>query len=85
MMSQSLTQVNRQTRKDALAARFLGVLSLSAASLLLLIILFLCIQAWPVMQLDTLLQFVKSDGWHPLEGKLGMLPMFWATLAAGIG
>lgn len=85
MILQFRQQTNRQTRKDALAARLLALLSFFAASLLLLIILFLCIQAWSVMRLETLLQFVQSDGWHPSEGKLGMLPMFWATLAAGIG
>ena len=56
-----------------------------AALLLILIIVFLTYEAWPVIQGGLWTQFLNSDGWYPLEKKLGLLPMLWATLAVSIG
>ncbi len=56
-----------------------------AALLLMLIVVFLANEAWPVIQGGSWVQFFNSDGWYPLENKLGLLPMLWATLAVSIG
>ncbi|PCJ34629.1 MAG: phosphate ABC transporter permease subunit PstC [Moraxellaceae bacterium] len=53
--------------------------------LLLLIVAFLILEAWPAIHGDGWRQFLRSDGWYPLEGKLGLLPMFWASIAVGVG
>lgn len=56
-----------------------------AVFLLVLIIVFLMVEAWPVLMNGAWTQFLNSDGWYPLENKLGMLPMFWASLVVGVG
>jgi len=56
-----------------------------AALLLILIVAFLANEAWPVIQGSSWTQFLNSDGWYPLENKLGLLPMLWATLAVSLG
>jgi phosphate transport system permease protein len=70
---------------DAITAKTLSVLSACAALLLVLIISFLVVQSWPSLREGAWLKFFTNEGWHPLENKLGLLPMLWATLAAGIG
>ena len=56
-----------------------------AALLLLLIVVFLTNEAWPVLRGGSWAQFFNADGWYPLENKLGLLPMLWATLAVSFG
>lgn len=70
---------------DSITESFLGLLSASVALLLLAIIIFLLIQAWPALNAESLIVFLNTDGWYPLEGKLSLLSMLWATLAAGLG
>lgn len=85
MILQFRAQIRQQPRNDAFVSATLALLSTCAVSLLLLIIVFLFINAWPVLRAGTVLDFFRNDGWHPLEGKLGLLPMLFATLAAGVG
>ena len=77
----------RLTRLDAdtLTARALGALALGAVLLLALVLGFLAREAVPVLTLHGAALFVASDGWFPLEQRLGLLPMVWATLAAALG
>ena len=56
-----------------------------AALLLFLIVFFLVNEAWHVLQGGLWTQFFNADGWYPLENKLGLLPMLWATLAVSLG
>jgi len=56
-----------------------------AALLLLLIVVFLTYEAWPVLHGGSWVQFFNDEGWFPLENKLGLLPMLWATLAVSFG
>ena len=84
-MSHTISNPREQITKDTLAYIIFAVLAISAIVLLLLIIVFLVHQAWPLLASDKVLHFLSSEGWHPLEGKLGMLPMLWATLASAVG
>ncbi len=83
-----MSELLRQKKRwpvDNMASSILAVVSVSAVLLLLLILAFLIIQAWPALNPSSLLKFFSSEGWHPLEGQLGLLPMFYATLAVGVG
>ena len=64
--------------------RLLWTLSLSAATaagLLLLILLFLAKEAWPVLSTVGVTSFVMDSSWHPLEGTFGLTPMLAASVA----
>lgn len=70
---------------DAISSKVLSVVSASAVLLLVLILAFLTSQAWPLLKNNEWLHFFSDEGWHPLSNQFGLLPMIWATLAAGIG
>lgn len=61
-----------------------GLAALLAGLILLLVVAFLLRESWPVLG-DAGLRFFTDDGWYPLEERLGLLPMVWATLAAALG
>lgn len=63
----------------------LALLAGLSGLLLVLIVGFLLHESWPVLTENGWLQFLNSGGWYPLEGKLGLLPMLWATLAVTVG
>jgi len=65
-------------------ARLIWLLSASAviaSGLLLLILLFLAKEAWPVLSHIGAAKFLLDDGWHPTEGTFGLVPMLAASLA----
>lgn len=65
-------------------ARLVGALSASAfitSGLLLLILVFLVRESWPVIQSAGLSKFLRADGWYPTEGAYGLLPMLAASMA----
>ena len=84
-MSHAVDNPCQSITKDTMAYLVFGLLAFSAVVLLILIVVFLVQQAWPLLASGKLLNFLSAEGWHPLEGKLGMLPMLWATLASAIG
>ncbi len=53
--------------------------------MVLLVLVFLLREAWPLLGEGGWLRIVTDDGWYPLEGRFGLLPMVWATLAAALG
>lgn len=63
----------------------LGALSAGAGALLLLVLGFLAHEAAPVLAGGGWLRFLDGDGWYPLERRFGLLPMVWASVAAGAG
>lgn len=65
--------------------RLAALLAAGAALILLLVLVFLVREAWPVLEGDAGLRLFGDDGWYPREGRLGLTPMLWATLAAGLG
>lgn len=84
-MNHTIGNAPQLVTKDTMAYVIFGLLAVSAVVLLILIIVFLVQQAWPLLAGGKLLNFLSAEGWHPLEGKLGMLPMLWATLASAVG
>ena len=70
---------------DRRLAPLLAVLAAGAALILLLVLVFLLREAWPVLNGDSWQRFFGDDGWYPLEGRFGLLAMVWATLAATFG
>jgi phosphate transport system permease protein len=84
----TVTRKKQRWPSDALMKFMLGLPALTAAVLLLLIVIFLVYEAWPVMTGHSgisLLDFFRSDGWYPLQEQFGMLPMVWASIAAALG
>lgn len=64
--------------------RLIWLLSASAviaSGLLLLILLFLAKEAWPVLSHVGPVKFLLDDVWHPTEGTFGLVPMLAASLA----
>lgn len=55
------------------------------AGILLLILLFLVKESWPVLADAGVAGFVLDGSWHPTERSYGLAPMLWATLAASVG
>ncbi len=71
-------------RIDRLLSLLLATLAGGAALILLLVLAFLVREAWPVLSGIGWVRLVTDDGWYPLENRFGLLPMLWATLAAGV-
>ncbi len=65
--------------------RTLTLSALAVVSLLLIVIVFLAQESWPVMHQVGLSQFFTDGEWHPTEGSFGMLSMLSASLASSIG
>jgi len=61
------------------------LLATTAALILLLVLAFLLLEAWPVLSGGGWGRFLSGEGWYPLEGRFGVLPMVWATLAVALG
>lgn len=73
------------SRIDRRLSLFLAALSAVAAFIIVLIVAFLALEAWPVLADGNWLRFITDSGWYPLENQFGLLPMLWATLAAAVG
>lgn len=56
-----------------------------AALIVLLVVLFLAREAWPVLSNGGWRRFLLDDGWYPLEGRFGLAGMVCATVAASTG
>ncbi len=63
----------------------LATLALASAAMLLLIVAFLLIEAWPVVVNGHWRAFFKDQSWYPLEGQFGLLPMLWGSVAIMAG
>ncbi len=70
---------------DRRLAPLLALLAAASALILLLVLAFLLREAWPVLNGDGWRHLFSDEGWYPLEGRFGLLPMVWATLAAAFG
>lgn len=70
---------------DRWVEAILAVLAACAGAILLLVLGFLVLEAWPVLNGAGWLRFLDGKGWYPLEGRFGLLPMLWSTIAAGVG
>jgi phosphate transport system permease protein len=67
-------------KKDWLAARLMGVLTLSAVLLVPLLALALLLRARPILATKPLGELLLSTTWHPLRGEFGFFPFIMGTL-----
>lgn len=63
----------------------LGFLALNCALLLALVLMLLMYESWPLISNAGLGAFFNFQGWHPLEGQYGILPMLLSSLALTLG
>ncbi|MDT8377119.1 MAG: phosphate ABC transporter permease subunit PstC [Mariprofundaceae bacterium] len=63
----------------------LAALALATAAMLLLIVTFLLLEAWPVVANGRWRDFFTDESWYPLEGQFGLLPMLWGSIAIMVG
>lgn len=62
----------------------MSLLALCAASLLLLVVFFLFKESWPALA-GGVGRFASAEGWFPLEGQFGLIPMLLASFLAALG
>lgn len=70
---------------DRILAPVFAGLALLAGAMLILVLAFLWRESLPVLTGGGWHAFLGQDGWYPLEGKFGIRPMWWASLAAAFG
>jgi len=72
--------------KDRFARRVMGTLSIATSLLVIVIIIALCIRAYPILQVQSISELLFSREWHPMRGLFGFYPFimgtFWVT---GVG
>jgi phosphate transport system permease protein len=66
--------------KDRLARQTMGLLTLAAGLLVLLIALTLYLRARPILAATPLKELLLSTTWHPLKGAFGFYPFLMGTL-----
>lgn len=72
-------------RVDRHLSWLLGLMAVVCAALLMLVVLFLLQESWPVLRSGRWIAFFQQQGWYPMEGRFGVLPMVWASLAIAAG
>ncbi|MDZ4099617.1 MAG: phosphate ABC transporter permease subunit PstC [Methylophilaceae bacterium] len=84
-MISSNPSISSHSRTDTWLRSVLILAALVAGGILLLIVLFLLHESWPVLQRVGVVRFFNDPGWHPLEGMFNLTPMLAATAAASAG
>ena len=72
-------------RADTRLAGLLSAAAGLAAAIMLLILLFLLRESWPVLRKVEWQRFLTDEAWHPAEGLFGLAPMLEATLLSSAG
>jgi phosphate transport system permease protein len=67
-------------RKDRLARRLMGLLTLATGLLVLLIAAALLLRARPILTVKPLRELLFSTDWHPMRGAFGFYPFILGTL-----
>lgn len=70
---------------DRQVAGTLAMLAAFSAVMLFLMLVFLLMEAWPVLAEGGWRAFFSHDSWYPLEGQFGLTPMIWASIAITVG
>ncbi|PQO25287.1 phosphate ABC transporter permease subunit PstC [Blastopirellula marina] len=60
-------------------------LAVGSATIVLLILGFLVRESWPAFQSLGFARFFSDDGWHPVSGQFGLMPMIAATIITSLG
>lgn len=63
----------------------LKALAASSGFLVLLVLGFLLMEAWPALRRIGVMALLGGAGWHPLEGRFGLAPMLCSSLAIAGG
>ena len=72
-----------QTDKNiAIALRFCALIS---AAVVILIVLFLLNESWPILQHVSVSRFIFDTSWHPAQSLYNVTPMLSATLLSTVG
>ncbi|MBZ0208997.1 MAG: phosphate ABC transporter permease subunit PstC [Hyphomicrobium sp.] len=67
--------------RDARLLRWLAFAAGLASAVLVLIVLFLVRESWPVIVRYGLMRFLSDRSWHPTEGAFSLVPMLAASAA----
>lgn len=70
---------------DTLLRWVLRLGAVVSALVMAMIMLFLLVESWPVLQHVSLARFFTDSSWHPLEGAYNLTPMLSGTLLASMG
>lgn len=73
------------SQSDRLFFWTLAILAGLAGAIVLLIVIFLLFETFPLIRHVGLTSFFFDESWHPTEGLYNLLPMFWGTLFATAG
>lgn len=73
------------SRADRHLIALLRGCALLAAAIVLLILLFLIKEAWPLLRHVPLTRFITDASWHPVQGLYKLTPMLSATLYSTLG
>lgn len=84
-MTLSKHSISSRSHADSWLRVVLILAAAVAVGILLLIVLFLLRESWPVLQRVGVLRFLSDAGWHPLEEAFNLAPMLIATFAASVG
>ncbi|MDH5479578.1 MAG: phosphate ABC transporter permease subunit PstC [Nitrosomonas sp.] len=75
----------QSVQNDALTCWVLRAGAVISALVMLLILAFLLIESWPVLDQITPARFFTDTSWHPIEGTYNLTPMLSGTLLASMG
>lgn len=70
---------------DRLLLWLLRGIAVIAGTIVMLIVIFLIVEALPVLRHVGLLRFFTDSSWHPAESLYNLTPMLWGTLFAMAG
>ena len=73
------------SRADRQLVALLRGYALLAAAIVLLILLFLVKESWPILQHVALTRFITDTSWHPVQSLYQLTPMLSATLYSTLG
>ena len=76
--------MTRYVAADQRLAACAGLLAAMAALVLLLVLTFVLREALPMFG-EPALHLLSNEGWYPLEGRVGALPMLAAAVAVALG
>jgi phosphate transport system permease protein len=84
-MISSLRNISFRWHADRQLGSLLMLAAGLVASLLILVLLFLMRESWPVLRDIGATRFWSDDGWHPSEQGYGLTPMLSGTLLTTLG
>ncbi len=73
------------SRTDRILAALLRICALISATIVILILLFLISESWPVLRHVPLSRFISDVSWHPAQSLYNISPMLSATLLSSFG